>query len=85
MADSISSLRIKLDAANAEIERLRGMVIDPVEKIVKVHEIVEVDVPRDVIRVVSPPPVVQTVYVDNPVHLETIKALQDKLGQWQEQ
>lgn len=70
MADSIPSLRRKLDEANAEIARLREAAIAPA--VVYVDKLI--DVPREVERIV---------YVDNPEHIATIRVLQERLAKCQ--
>ena len=75
MADSIPSLRRKLDEAMAEIERLRrqlAYVPEPVVKTVYVDKEVRVPGPERVVyvdREVASPPDVRTeyIYVDKPV------------------
>ena len=75
MADSIPSLRRKLDEALAEIERLRRQLNDvpePVVKTVYVDREVRVPGPEKVVyvdREVASPPEVRTeyIYVDKPV------------------
>ena len=94
MADSIPSLRRKLDEALAEIERLRVQLKDvpaPVVKTVYVDreiripakpEIVEVE---RVVNVPVPFKVTERVieYHDNPEHLRMIAELQGRLQAWQ--
>ena len=97
MADSIPSLRRKLDEANAEIARLKDVVSNrPVEVVVYKDRIVEREVPGPVRieyvdRVVEREvPVYRTryieyptvEYIENPEHLRMIEELQGKLDAW---
>ena len=78
MADSIPSLRRKLDDALAEIDRLRRQLADapaPVVKTVYVDREVRVPGPERIVYVDRP--VVE--YVDNPEHIRMIEELQEKV------
>lgn len=84
MADSIPSLRRKLDEANAEIARLRGAAVAPAVVYVDrpVDRIVEVDRPV-VKRETVEREVVRTEYIDNPELIQTIRVLQERLAKCQ--
>lgn len=81
MADSIPSLRRKLDEANAEIARLKDVVSNRPVKVVDriVERVVKVEVPVYRTRYIEYPTVE---YIENPQHLRMIEELQGKLEAW---
>lgn len=84
MADSIPSLRRKLDEANARIADLEAKEPETVEVIREVVREVEVEVER-VVYVDRPLEVHVPVYVDRPELIDTIRNLQEQLCQFTSQ
>lgn len=98
MADSIPSLRALVNKLSAEIRELKAAPVKtvdrvitrevPVDRIVQVEKVVIKEVPviqEKVITETVKVTVEKPVYQDNPEHIKTIRALQEKLCQFTSQ
>ena len=84
MADSIPSLRAMVNKLSAEIRELKAAKSEvvTVEKVViKEVPVIQEKVITETVRVTVEKPV----YQDNPEHIKTIRALQEKLCQFTSQ
>ena len=84
MADSIPSLRAMVNKLSAEIRELKAAKSEvvTVEKVViKEVPVIQEKVITETVKVIVEKPV----YQDNPEHIKTIRALQEKLCQFTSQ